>query len=139
VSESYPQETDHKKQYKKQITRDARMPAAARKEDKAMPMKRALYPADWEAISRRIRFGRAGGRCEWCGAENYQPHPITGSRVVLTTAHLPAAMSTMDCRDEVLAALCQRCHLNLDRPRHLRVRRRKRDLQRGQLELLRMR
>lgn len=29
-----------------------------------MPMDRAKYPADWEAISRRIRFERAGGKCE---------------------------------------------------------------------------
>jgi hypothetical protein len=31
---------------------------------------RASYPPDWPAISRRIRFGRAGGRCEACG----RPH-----------------------------------------------------------------
>jgi hypothetical protein len=29
-----------------------------------MPMKRELYPADWEQISARIRFERAEGRCE---------------------------------------------------------------------------
>jgi len=29
-----------------------------------MPMDRSKYPADWEETSRRIRFGRAGGRCE---------------------------------------------------------------------------
>src|SRR5690606_18779796 len=28
------------------------------------PEKRALYPKDWPAISRRIRFDRAQGRCE---------------------------------------------------------------------------
>ena len=32
------------------------------------PELRALYPDDWPAISRRIRFERAGNRCEWCGA-----------------------------------------------------------------------
>lgn len=31
---------------------------------------------------------RAGGRCEWCQAVNYEPHPVTGSKVILTTAHL---------------------------------------------------
>ncbi len=31
---------------------------------------RPLYPRDWSAISRRVRFGRAGGRCEGCG----RPH-----------------------------------------------------------------
>ena len=32
------------------------------------PELRALYPPDWPQISRRIRFERAGNRCEWCGA-----------------------------------------------------------------------
>jgi hypothetical protein len=27
---------------------------------------RCLYPPDWRDLSRRIRFGRAGGRCETC-------------------------------------------------------------------------
>ena len=34
------------------------------------PDLRGLYPPDWPEISRRIRFGRAGGRCEACG----RPH-----------------------------------------------------------------
>ena len=40
-----------------------------------MPMKRHLYPADWEAISLRIRKERAGGRCECtgeCGSDHYR-------------------------------------------------------------------
>lgn len=104
-----------------------------------MPMRREDYPAGWPAISRRIRCERAGNRCERCGAANHEPHPVTGSRVVLTVAHLPAAAGTMDCRDEVLAALCQRCHLGLDRAHHLakaaETRRRKR-VAAGQLELV---
>lgn len=92
------------------------------------------YPADWSEISKRIRFERAGNRCEWCGAENGKPHPITGSRVVLTVAHLGVPLpdgqpgdrfNTMDCRDENLAALCQRDHLNYDRPFHVRTRKRR--------------
>jgi hypothetical protein len=35
-----------------------------------MPIDYSRYPADWKAISRRIRFERAGGKCEWCGAPN---------------------------------------------------------------------
>ncbi len=31
---------------------------------------RRLYPVDWPAISRWVRFERAGGRCEQCG----RPH-----------------------------------------------------------------
>ena len=76
------------------------------------------YPADWKLRSRFVRFIRARNKCEWCGAKNHEPHPITGSRVVLTTAHVydrkPEAASLLN-----LAALCQRCHLNHDRPAKL--------------------
>lgn len=93
------------------------------------PEMRDLYPPDWPAISLRIRTVRAGNRCEctgWCGATpheagrceavNGQPHPLTGSRVVLTVAHLDHHPE--DCRDENLAALCQRCHLIYDAEQH---------------------
>jgi len=36
------------------------------------PENRARYPKDWPAISRRIRFERAGNRCEQCGVQNHQ-------------------------------------------------------------------
>ena len=42
------------------------------------------YPGNWKEISKRIRFERAGNKCEKCGAMNYQPHPLTGSGVMLT-------------------------------------------------------
>jgi hypothetical protein len=35
-----------------------------------MPIRREfrlLYPANWPALSRRVRFDRAGGRCQGCG------------------------------------------------------------------------
>ena len=59
----------------------------------------AGYPSNWAEISKSIRFGRAGGQCEcWgecgaghegtCEARHGQPHPVTGSKVILTTAHL---------------------------------------------------
>jgi len=91
-----------------------------------MPFKRERYPANWPEISLRIRE-REGWRCKWCGAENGRPHPVTGSKVVLTVAHLgvPKPDGTpgdkhnkMDVRDENLAALCQRCHLNFDCDEH---------------------
>jgi hypothetical protein len=73
------------------------------------------YPADWKTRSRFVRFVRARGRCEWCGAENYRPHPQTGSRVVLTVAHVhddrPEAAELLN-----LAALCQLCHNRHDAP-----------------------
>jgi hypothetical protein len=101
------------------------------------------YPPDWPEISRRIRFERAQNRCEWCAAVNGEPHPVTGSKVVLTVAHLgtPHADGTLgdkhdkhDVRDENLAALCQRCHLAYDLPDHVRHRKYGRGV--GQLSLL---
>src|SRR5690625_8023058 len=56
--------------------------------DRAMPIDYSEYPSDWHAISRRIRVDRAGGRCEWCGALNYHPHPETASSVVPSVAPL---------------------------------------------------
>ena len=72
------------------------------------PSLKELYPPDWPEISQRIRFQRAQGCCEWCGAAHDRPHPETGSRVILATAHLdhnPANNSESN-----LAALCQKCH-----------------------------
>ena len=77
------------------------------------PENKARYPADWKLRSRFVRFVRARNRCEWCGVENGQPHPTTGSKVVLTTAHVfdhrPEAASLLN-----LAALCQKCHNSHD-------------------------
>ena len=46
------------------------------------PEMKARYPKDWKLRSRFIRFYRGHNKCEWCGAENHKPHPITGSKVV---------------------------------------------------------
>lgn len=83
---------------------------------------KSRYPKDWPQISKRIRMERAGGRCEFadggkrCDAVNGQPHPITGSRVVLTVAHLNHTPE--DCADDNLLAGCQRCHLRYDAGHH---------------------
>ncbi|HXK60778.1 MAG TPA: hypothetical protein PLP42_12890 [Acidobacteriota bacterium] len=82
------------------------------------PEKKALYPSDWSAISSRIRNDRASGRCEWiedgerCKAVNGQPHPITGSKVVLTVMHLDHD-PTNNAEDNLLAA-CQLHHNRYD-------------------------
>lgn len=103
-----------------------------------MPVDWKRYPKNWKEISKRIRFERAGNRCEWCGAENYEMHPETGSKVVLTVAHLGTdhpdgrkgdKHDKMDVRDENLAALCQRCHLKYDIQEHVHNRRRNRERQ----------
>jgi len=99
-----------------------------------MPWNRNDYPDDWEQISKRIRFNRADGRCECtgqcgdrhpegrCRAQHDEPHPLTGSSVVLTVAHYPDRR-TENTDPENLHALCQRCHLLLDRGQHARNRR----------------
>jgi len=101
-----------------------------------MPFHRDRYPGNWEEISKRIR-NRAGNRCEFCGAENYKPHPVTGSKVVLTVAHLDH--NPQNCADDNLRALCQRCHLRYDVEHHKKnsaLTRRKKMIARGQLELI---
>ena len=98
------------------------------------PEMRALYPKDW-AIRRRFVLQRAGHRCEWCGAANREPHPITGSRVVLTIAHVhdhrPEAASLLN-----LAALCQRCHNRHDAPMRRAGRRERAIAASGQMRLI---
>lgn len=101
-----------------------------------MPMDANRYPADWKEISKRIRFERAGGRCEWCGAVNGEAHPETSSRVVLTVAHLDH--NTQHNGEENLAALCQRCHLRHDLRLHqvnAAATRRRRRIEAGQVEM----
>jgi hypothetical protein len=146
-----------------------------------MPVDYSRYPKDWEDISRRIRFERAGNKCEWCGVPNgewgardkhgewrdeHSIHCLNSGvgeslfpdgfpdmvKIILTVAHLgtPHADGTpgdkhdkMDVRNENLAALCQKCHLNYDRDEHMvnaaRTRARKRQaaiVATGQLNLL---
>ncbi len=143
------------------------------------PENRDRYPKDWKAISERIRFGRARGRCECsgqCGGAHsggrcFAPHLATIARktsdpavweyeglvdffdglttintgglcegtptwqmppvkVVLTVAHLDHTPE--NCDDSNLLALCQRCHLRMDRDHHAETRRRTRDAKSGQ-------
>jgi len=95
---------------------------------------KSRYPKDWKLRSRFIRFYRAKGCCEWCGAKNGNPHPITGSKVMLTVAHVydhrPEAASFLN-----IAALCQRCHLRHDVKYHARNAKETRRARRKQLEL----
>ena len=98
------------------------------------PSMRALYPKNWPAISRRIRFERAGNRCEWCGAENYRPHPETDSRVVLTVAHLDHSPANND--ESNLAALCQKCHNSYDAKKQAQNRMHNALRDAGQIQLL---
>jgi hypothetical protein len=116
-----------------------------------MAMNRADYHPDWPSISRQIR-AQAGDRCEFCGVKNGATgardrwgdwhheediddvdsatgYDLFGGdgwpkiiRIVLTVAHLDHDKTNNDpCN---LRALCQRCHLNWDRARHIANRRR---------------
>jgi hypothetical protein len=90
------------------------------------PENRGRYPANWRDISQRIRQ-RSGGQCECkgecrsghsgrCQALNRNPHPRTGSIVVLTVAHLDHTPENV--ADGNLKAMCQACHLSYDADHH---------------------
>jgi hypothetical protein len=87
---------------------------------------RTRYPADWKAVSARIR-ARSGGRCECvgeCGLHPPNPDPrrcverhgepsqYAKGRVVLTCAHLDHTPE--NCAEDNLKAMCQRCHNRYD-------------------------
>ena len=120
-----------------------------------MPLTReqsARYPKNWKAFSLSIRMDRAAGRCECtgeCGLHRDNPGPrrcieVHGhaakwakGKVILTVAHLDAKDGPCKCPDpcvkpEHVKAMCQRCHLRYDLPRHqansAATRRAKRDL-----------
>lgn len=78
-----------------------------------MPVNYSIYCDDWHVRSRFIRFYRAKNRCEKCRAENYKLHPETGSKVVLTVAHLDHDIENNSLLN--LMAMCQKCHLDYDR------------------------
>ena len=100
------------------------------------PENRMRYPSDWKSAIRPSILARAGNRCEGspdfpdCRAANHEPHPDTGSRVVLTIAHLDHQPE--NCEPENLRAWCQRCHLRYDLGHHLMTRRKTRDANVGQ-------
>lgn len=107
-----------------------------------MPFDRSLYSPDWEELSHQIRFVRAGGQCEGspaypdCSARHGEPHPVTGSIVVLTVAHLDHDETNNDPSN--LRAMCQRCHLTHDAQQHARnaaITRRRKQIAAGQLVL----
>ena len=106
-----------------------------------MPIKKELYPANWPEISTATR-DRAGNKCESCGVPNhalgvrdrfgawhdlsefldpetinqylFYTWPVKLIKIILTVAHLN--QNPADNRPENLKCLCQRCHLNHDRP-----------------------
>jgi 5-methylcytosine-specific restriction endonuclease McrA len=112
------------------------------------PALRWYYPIDWPLLSRWVRFERAKGRCETCGRPHgqtvqclrdgrwldpinahwrdgqgqncqapEQTEPLRTTRIVLAAAHLDHNPSNN--RPANLRSLCQRCHMQHDRPHHL--------------------
>lgn len=106
-----------------------------------MPCDYRKYPPNWKEIRAQI-LERAGNRCEGspaypeCRAENGKLHPVTGSKVVLTIAHLDNVPA--HCEPKNLRAWCQRCHLTYDAAFHARNAKRTNRAKRekGQLSLL---
>jgi hypothetical protein len=108
-----------------------------------------LYPDDWAVISARIRFGRAGGRCEChgeCGrvsghlakdgrCRNHDGMPAWGSGALvrLATAHRDHWPPNVD--DDNLVAFCQGCHLAYDQEHHVAVRRERQRVEAGLVPL----
>jgi hypothetical protein len=93
---------------------------------------------EWLAIRGRI-LERAGNRCEGsarypdCRAINHDPHPETGSRVVLTIAHLDH--DETNHAETNLRAWCQRCHLTYDAAHHAKNAAQTRRAKRNTLEM----
>lgn len=81
------------------------------------PENRARYPKNWREIRQEI-LGRADHCCEWpgCGVANGSMNPRTGSRVVLTIAHLDHQPE--NCAHSNLMAMCQEHHLAYDAKHH---------------------
>lgn len=83
-----------------------------------MPMRRDLYPKDWESIAARVKR-RVEYRCEECSKECRRPGekmadrwPEEGHRRTLTVSHRDH--NPRNCSDENLRALCAPCHCRYD-------------------------
>ncbi len=120
-----------------------------------MPFDRSKYPEDWELVSARIRNVRSGGQCECvgqCGLHRTNPGPRrcterngedaqwAKGKVVLTVAHLDAEGDVCECdplcsNETHLRAMCQRCHLRYDHPKHMANSRRTRFERKADREL----
>lgn len=113
------------------------------------PENRHRYGPDWPLRSLLIRRLRAKWRCECdgrCGRPsdhldgagrcvNRQGEPAhgTGSKVVLTVAHLDHVPEHLSLSN--LMAMCQGCHLHYDRDHHAETRRQTRHAGQMTLEL----
>ena len=83
-----------------------------------MPTDILLYgdQKKWEQISHYVRFVRAKGTCERCGAVYQQPHPKHGKPTRLYCCHLDHTKSNHEYDN--LLSMCDVCHLEHDKPQH---------------------
>lgn len=87
-----------------------------------MPMKRELYPSNWEEIAFSVK-DNVGWVCQECGKQCRKPsEPFDTHRNTLTVAHLDHTPS--NCSEDNLKAMCAPCHLRYDAPRKAADRRR---------------
>lgn len=130
-----------------------------------MPMDRSKYPDNWDEIADAVK-DRADWKCQECGAPHNimivrssdgkwrrydaadEAAQVKGIRVIITVHHIGVDKDDgtpgdpgdkMDCRDDNLIALCQRCHLLADMDHHIANRRRnqrERQVKAGQMRLL---
>lgn len=83
------------------------------------PENRDRYPKDWPHIAAAVK-DMAGWACVGspafpnCRAVHGERHPDTGSKVVITVAHLDHTPE--NCGFENLRAWCQKCHNTYDAP-----------------------
>ena len=96
-----------------------------------MPIDYTRYPTNWQALRVAI-LARAGLQCECtgqCGLHHghrctechHKPAVFARGRIVLTLAHLLHRDPPCDHIEHILA-MCQRCHLRLDRFHHAQAR-----------------
>lgn len=104
-----------------------------------MPTDMSKYPPNWKSEIRPRILKRAQNKCEWCGVRNHAEgvrikgkffdctndpmqletfvcvDGLKAIKIVLTIAHVHDP-DPMNCTDDNLAALCQRCHNRHDAP-----------------------
>lgn len=74
-----------------------------------MPMKRELYPKDWNEIAAKKK-NAADWKCERCGKQCRKPgEPFDTHSRTLTVHHIDE--NPGNCFPENLVALCAGCHL----------------------------
>lgn len=83
-----------------------------------MPMKRDLYPDDWNEVAKRVKDA-AHWCCQRCFLQCRRPgETFDTHKRTLTVAHLDH--DPANCSDENLVAMCAPCHLDYDKHHHAR-------------------